>query len=301
MRYQKKTNVEGVLSTVLRSCRSSLQLGVAVVVMGTGGVAWSAEADALADLKEAHAAASASIQVTRDEALFRLKVGYEGALKRLGSKLAKQGDTSGALAVRDERTSFEDRPLGEDEMGELLPEIAVLRKKFDAALIAQRERTKNSQVELGEKYIRRLRDLERELAGAGETEAAAAAGEAHALALEELEEMSGIFRLPPGCDLFYSFDKKPRARESAEDLVPPQMESSSKVSGWTEAGRHAGGYELTKGDRNLLLKPEAPFPEDALTISAWVKLRGYGDYLRLWDQFDHAAKIGYACLFNEGH
>ncbi|MGI9242687.1 MAG: LamG domain-containing protein, partial [Verrucomicrobiales bacterium] len=39
----------------------------------------------------------------------------------------------------------------------------------------------------------------------------------------------------------------------------------------------------------------------AITIADWGKLRGYGDDLRWGDQVDQAAKIGYACLGNEGH
>ena len=262
-----------------------------------GTVVQAEETGSFEELKKAHAEAMGSIKAKCDEQLFRLKVGYEGALKKLRTEAGERGDLNAALAVREEQESFGSEPLSRAEMEALRPEIAALRKKYDAALVANSERTSDAQKKLVEGYAAKLVSLQRELTKAGRLDAASAVAEAHAAACGQL---SVSVEPPAGYDLFLSFDTRPKDGGSPEDLSPSEINIVSEVEGWVASGHRAGGYQIARGGQRLVVDTKTPFPLEAMTIAAWVRLDKYGHYSRLWHQYYHDGKKGYACCIDQG-
>ena len=259
-----------------------------------------AEEESLENLEIAHSTAMAAAQAEADKRMFLLKVGYEGALQKLAAELAESGDLDGALAVRRERTSFGDTPLSMGEMKALTPKIAMLRKKYDGALIANAKVASQEREALLKKFADMLLSLQRALATAGNGEASAAAGNAHQEALKELRDVSTGIQLPGGYDLFYTFDVEVEVGEPQHDLSPSDTIGTSEKSGWVESGFRGGAYGIQGGEKRIVLDPKLPFSGDAMTISAWVKLDKYGFYSRFWSQFEFGAKRGFVCVFHKG-
>ena len=277
-----------------------LILVVGLVFASFFTVGWAAENGPLAELVKAHTAAGEAVDAERKKRLFKLKVGYESALKKLESEAAKSGDLDRALLARKERTSYRVEPLTKAEMEDLPPAVAKLRKIFEAEVADNTESAKKRRREALQEYEEKLLALQQALTKAEELDAAAAVRDVRRSTLAQLEQLSSVNQVPTGYDLHLSFDERVKSGTSMADSSPSKATCKSVESGWVAGGYRGGGYQIFEAGHTLLLDPEPPFSEDAFTVAAWVGLGKHGPHARVWDQFNHGGRYGFTCTVDQG-